>query len=99
MIGIQKGNGDLEPKIREISQYHEGHITIAAGMTTQGDGGICEATCVRWILLALYAANARSAIANSPARMVAGGVGMDAQRANGFVCSEVSQATGMSERA
>ena len=73
MIGIQKGHGDLEPKIREISQYHGGHITIAAGVTTQGDGGIFEATGVRRILLALYAANARSAIASSPARMVADG--------------------------
>ena len=73
MIGIQKGKGDLEPKIREISQYHGGHITIAAGMVTQGDGGIWEATGVRWILLDLYAASARSAIASNPARMVANG--------------------------
>jgi hypothetical protein len=62
MIGIRKGNGDHEPKIREISQYKGGHITIAAGVITQGDGGICEATGVRWILRALYVANARSAI-------------------------------------
>lgn len=75
MIGIQNGKEDLEPKIRAMSQYQGRPITRAAGATIHGDGGVREVIGMRRVLLALYAASARSAIASNPARMVVvGGV-------------------------